>query len=299
METWRNTICQDKESNRCHEQDAERADLVTWNMVLSATPWEKLGFKVWVCKICLEGPQIFISCLRISDSTLGGLQIANSLWRQSMDMVWCIICIGIDVYVYLHVSMWLQVKMGGPDQPPKPTGDPDPRSRPAIQTDPDLTIQTDPDLTIQTYDPDPFVLCWLEIFFFKVLKSITLSTKCYSSTTLYYKVLLCTTKYDVGWSREFWKNLAIPFQTSFQTVPDPFQTSSMESKGSVHSQPCCQEDKTGLCVQCRIIWFQALRSRRAEKTFYESGRSRRPDHRGTIQTRLSTHSHVYILYVHI
>lgn len=107
METWRNTICQDKESNRCHEQDAERADLVTWNMVLSATPWEKLGFKVWVCKICLEGPQIFISCLRISDSTLGGLQIANSLWRQSMDMVWCIICIGIDVYVYLHVSMYI------------------------------------------------------------------------------------------------------------------------------------------------------------------------------------------------
>ena len=70
--------------------------------------------------------------------------------------------------------------MRGPDQPPKPTGDPDPRSRPAIQTDPDLTIQTDPDLTIQTYDPDPFVLCCLEIFFFKVLKSIT----------LYYKVQL-------------------------------------------------------------------------------------------------------------
>ena len=60
--------------------------------------------------------------------------------------------------------------MQGPDQPPKPTGDPDPRSRPAIQTDPDLTIQT--------YDPDPFVLCWLDMFFFKVLKSIT----------LYYKV---------------------------------------------------------------------------------------------------------------
>ena len=42
---------------------------------------------------------------------------------------------------------WLQVKIRGPDQPPKPTGDPDPRSRPAIQTDSDLTIQTcDPDL---------------------------------------------------------------------------------------------------------------------------------------------------------
>ena len=95
--------------------------------------------------------------------------------------------------------IWLQVKMRGPDQPPKPTRDPDPRSRPAIQTDPDLTIQTDPDLTIQTYDPDPFVLCWLDMFFFKVLKSIILcTTKYYSSTTLYYKVLLCTTKYDAG-----------------------------------------------------------------------------------------------------
>ena len=80
--------------------------------------------------------------------------------------------------------------MRGPDQPPKPTGDPDPRSRPAIQTDPDLTIQTDPDLTIQTYDPDPFVLCWLDIYkvFFKVLKSILLCTTkyYYYSTTLYY-----------------------------------------------------------------------------------------------------------------
>ena len=45
------------------------------------------------------------------------------------------------------ISMWLHLKIQGPDQPPKPTGDPDPRSRPAIQTDPDLTIQTyDPDL---------------------------------------------------------------------------------------------------------------------------------------------------------
>ena len=40
--------------------------------------------------------------------------------------------------------------MRGPDQPPKPTGDPDPRSRPAIQTDPDLTIQT--------YDPVSWIL---------------------------------------------------------------------------------------------------------------------------------------------
>ena len=126
--------------------------------------------------------------------------------------------------------IWLQVKMRGPDQPPKPTGDPDPRSRPAIQTDPDLTIQTDPDLTIQTYDPDPFVLCWLDIFF-KVLNSTTLYYKVLKSTSLYYKVR----SWVISWILE---NLAIPFQTSFQTVPGPFQTGSMESKGSVHSQLC-------------------------------------------------------------
>ena len=36
--------------------------------------------------------------------------------------------------------------------------------------------------------------------------------------------------------------------------------------------------------------FNSLRSKRAEQTFYESGRSRRADHRGTFQTRLSTHT---------
>ena len=52
------------------------------------------------------------------------------------------------IYIYiLYYNIWLQVKIRGPDQPLKPTGDPDPRSRPAIQTDPDLTIRTcDPDL---------------------------------------------------------------------------------------------------------------------------------------------------------
>ena len=184
------------------------------------------------------------------------------------------------------------------------TPDPDQRSRP-IQTSRSRPIQTSRSRPIQTYDPDPFALCWLDIFFFKVVTSIILcTTKYYSSTTLYYKVLLCTTKYDAGWSREFWKNLAIPFQTSFQTVPDPFQTSSMESKRSVHSRPCCPRRKNrsvhpaqNHLIQFKsymkwLSWFQALRSRRAEKTLYESGRSRRPDHRGTIQTRLSTHAHM-------
>ena len=104
-------------------------------------------------------------------------------------------------------------------------------------------IQTDPDLTIQAYDPDPFVLSWLDIFFLQSTE------KCYSALQSTTPVLLCTTR----WSREFWKNLAIQIQT-------PFQASSMESTGgSVHSQPCCPRRKTGLCVQCRIIWFTLSR----------------------------------------
>ena len=133
-----------------------------------------------------------------------------------------------------------------------------PQNPQAIQTpEPDLRsrpIQTSRSRPIQTWRSRPMIQT-----FSKYWKVLLCTTKYYSSTTLYYKVLLCTTKYDAGWSREFWKNLAIPFQTSFQTVPDPFQTSSMESKGSVHSQPCCQADKTGLCVQCRIIWFSLSR----------------------------------------
>ena len=43
-----------------------------------------------------------------------------------------------------------------------------------------------------------------------------------------------------------------------------------------------------------LSWFNSLRSRRAEQTFYESCRSRRADHRGTFQTRLLMHSHIYI-----
>ena len=151
--------------------------------------------------------------------------------------------------------------MRGPDQPPKPTGDPDPRSRPAIQTDPDLTIQTDPDLTIQTYDPDPFVLCWLDMFFFKVLKSIIYSVL--RSTT---PVLLCTTKcYSVLQSTmlgdlvnfgKIWPSRSRPRSRPFQTRsrPVPWNPRAV----SIHSH-VAQEEKTGLCVQCRIIWFSLSR----------------------------------------
>ena len=129
------------------------------------------------------------------------------------------------------------------------------RSRPPIQTcDPDRSRPHDPDRSRPMIQTPSFYVGW-KFSFSKYWKVLPCTTKYYSSNTLYCKVLLCTTKYDAGWSREFWKNLAMPFQTSFQTVPDPFQTSSMESKNSVHAQPCCQEDKTGLCAQCRIIWF--------------------------------------------
>ena len=76
--------------------------------------------------------------------------------------------------------------MRGPDQPRKPTSDPDLRSRP-IQTSRSRPM-------IQT-----FVLFWLDIFFYKVLKS---TTPYYKVLLQYYSVLqrttpvlLCTTKY--------------------------------------------------------------------------------------------------------
>ena len=150
--------------------------------------------------------------------------------------------------------------MRGPDQPPKPTRDPDPRSRPAIQTDPDLTIQTDPDLTIQTYDPDPFVLCWLDIFFFKVLKSITLYYKVLlqyyfvlQSLTLYYKVRC----WVISWILEkIWPSRSRPRSRPFQTRsrPVPWNPRAV----SIHSH-VAQEERTGLCVQCRTIWFSLSR----------------------------------------
>ena len=203
---------------------------------------------------------------------------------------WCIEFGGGEMrgYVYIYIygcKSKCEVRINPQNPQAIQTPDPDLRSRP---------IQTSRSRPIQTSRSRPMIQTTL----FYVGWTYSFSK--------YWKVLLCTTKYDAGWSREFWKNLAIPFQTSFQTVPDPFQTSSMGSKGSVHSQPCCprRKNRSVRPAQNHLIqfksymkwlsWFQALRSRRAEKTFYESGRSRRPDHRGTIQTRLSTHAHIYI-----
>ena len=188
--------------------------------------------------------------------------------------------------------------MRGPDQPPKPTGDPDPRARPAIQTDPDLTIQTDPDLTIQTYDPD----------FFKVLKSITLYYKVLlqyyfvlQSTTLYYKVRC----WVISWILEKFGH-PVPDLVPDRSRPVPDQFHGIQGQCPFTAMLPSRQNRSVRPVQNHLVqfksymkwlsWFQALRSRRAEKTFYESGRSRRPDHRGTIQTRLSTHSHICFIH---
>ena len=188
-----------------------------------------------------------------------------------------------------------------------------PKNPHAIQTpDPDLRsrpIQTSRSRPIQTSRSRPMIQTPLSYVgwtfsFSKYWKVLLCTTKYYSSTTLYYKSISLYYKVRCWVTSWILEKFGIPFQTSFQTVPDPFQTSSMESKGSVHSQPCCprRKNRSVRPVQNHLIqfksymkwlsWFQALRSRPAEKTFYESGRSRRPDHRGTIQTRLSTHAHM-------
>ena len=170
--------------------------------------------------------------------------------------------------------------MRGPDQPPKPTGDPD-RSRPH---DPDRSRPHDPDL-------------WSRPLCFMLVGHVL-----FQSTEKYYSVLQSTMLGDLVNFGKIWPSRSRPRSRPFQTRsrPVPWNPRAV----SIHSH-VAQEEKTGLCVQCRIIWFslscirmymkwlswfQALRSRCAEKTFYESGRSRRPDHRGTIQTRLSTHA---------
>ena len=118
--------------------------------------------------------------------------------------------------------------MRGPDQPPKPTGDPDPRSRPAIQTDPDLTIQTDPDLTIQTYmiQTPLFYVGW-KFSFSKYWKVLPCTTKYYSSNYFvlakYYSVLQSTMLGDLVNFGKIWPSRSRPrsrpFQTRSRTVP--------------------------------------------------------------------------------
>ena len=139
------------------------------------------------------------------------------------------------------------------------------RSRPAIQTDPDLTIQTDPDLTVQTYDPDPFVLCWLDIFFYKVLKSITLyykvllqyysvlqsTRKHYSVRNLllqYYSVLQSTILGDLVNFGNIWPSRSRPRSRPFQTRSRPV---------SWNPRAVAQEEKQVRPAQNHLIQFKS------------------------------------------
>ena len=142
--------------------------------------------------------------------------------------------------------------MRGPDQPPKPTRDPDPRSRP-IQTSRSRPIQTSRSRPmIQT----PFVLRWLDIFFFKVLKSITLY---YRVLLQYYFVLQSIALYHkvrcwvISWILEKFGH-PVPDLVPDRSRPVPWNPRAV----SIHSH-VAQEEKTGLCVQCRIIWFSLSR----------------------------------------
>ena len=182
--------------------------------------------------------------------------------------------------------------MRGPDQPPKPTRDPD-RSRPH---DPDLWSRP---------------LCFMLVGHFLFQSSEKYYTLYYKVLLQYYFVLQSISLYYqvrcwvISWILEkFWPSRSRPRSRPFQTRsrPVPWNPRAV----SIHSH-VAQEEKTGLCIQCRMIWFSLSRiwndyhdSRHSvpdmrKKTFYESGRSRRPDHRGTIQTRLSTHAHMTII----
>ena len=176
------------------------------------------------------------------------------------------------------------------------------RSRPPIQTcDPDRSRPHDPDRS-RPHDPDLWSrpLCFM-LFgnflfqstekYYPVLQSTTPVILC---TAKYYSVLQSTMLVSFG---KIWPSRSTPRSR-------PFQTSSMESKNNQCPFTAMlprRQNRSVRPVQKHLIqfksymkwlWFQALRSRRAEKTFYENGRSRRPDYRGTIQTRLSTHNYI-------
>ena len=171
--------------------------------------------------------------------------------------------------------IWLHLKIQGPDQPPKPTGDPDPRSRPAIQTDPDLTIQTyDPDLwsrplasfclglLIQTpcfilewtcwILPHPFPYGWT-VALKDMLSSCLLRLACYSC--LVCSLLLAAAQWEQFGSRpvtKIWSKFAYPVPDLVphrsRPVPDrsrSFPHRSMESN-------LMEEEVSG---QCKFFWF--------------------------------------------
>ena len=136
------------------------------------------------------------------------------------------------------------------------TPDPDLRSRP-IQTSRSRRIQTSRSRPmIQT---PLFYVGWTCSFskYWKVLYSVLQSTTpVLLCTTKYYSVLQSTMLGDLVNLGKIWPSRSRPRSR-------PFQTSSMESKGSAHSQPCCPRRKTGLCIQRSLsrIWNDHLDSR--------------------------------------
>ena len=187
------------------------------------------------------------------------------------------------------------------------TPDPDLRSRP-IQTSRSRQIQTSQSRPmIQT----PLFYVGWTFSFTKYWKVLLCTTKYYSSTTLYCKVLESTTLYAtyyssttlyykvrswvISWILEkFGHPVPDLVPDRSRPVPDQFHgiQGPLPKKKNRSVRPAQNHLIQFKSYMKWLSWFQALRSRRAEKTFYESGRSRRPDHCGTIQTRLSTHAHL-------
>ena len=97
-----------------------------------------------------------------------------------------------------------------------------------------------------------FIVGWAFSFTFSKYWKVLLCT------TKYYSVLLCTTKYDsvlqstmsdlVNFGR-IWPSRSRP-----RSRPVPWNPRAV----SIHSH-VAQEEKTGLRVQCRIIWFNLSR----------------------------------------
>ena len=184
------------------------------------------------------------------------------------------------------------------------------RSRPPIQTcDPDRSRPHDPDRS-RPHDPDLWSrpLCFILVGnfllqstekYYSVLQSTVLLQYYFvlQSSTLYYKVRC----WVISWILEKFGH-PVPDLVPDRSRPVPDQFHGIQGQCPFTAMLPRRQNRSVRPVQNHLIqfktymkwlsWFQALRSRRAEKTFYESGRSRRPDHRGTIQTRLSTHSHI-------
>ena len=198
------------------------------------------------------------------------------------------------------------------------------RSRPPIQTcDPDRSRPHDPDLRsrplasfclgllIQTpcfilewtcwILPHPFPYGWT-VALKDMLSSCLLRLACYNC--LACSLLLAAAQLEHFGSRpatKIWSKSAYPVPDLVprrsRPVPDrsrcfPDQFQGIELDGGRGQWPVQNHLILFRSYTHWLSSFNSLRSRRAEQTFYESGRSRRADHRGTFQTRLLMHSHI-------